>query len=68
MLFRSALKTSEIEGEILNRDSVQSSIKRNLGLSVDNRKVPPAEFGISEMMVDLYQNFEKTLSHNQHFN
>ena len=62
-----AMKTSEIEGEILNRDSVQSSIKRNLGLSVDKRKVPPAEFGIAEMMVDLYQNYEKPLSHDQLF-
>lgn len=67
ILSTEALKTSEIEGEILNRDSVQSSIKRNLGLSVDNRKVPPAEFGIAEMMVDLYQNFDKPLSHNQLF-
>ncbi len=67
ILSTEALKTSEIEGEILNRDSVQSSIKRNLGLSVDNRKIPPAEFGIAEMMVDLYQNFDKPLSHNQLF-
>jgi len=58
-----AIKTSEIEGEILNRDSVQSSIKRNLGLSVDKRKVSPAEFGIAEMMVDLYQNYNQLLSH-----
>ena len=28
-----AVKTSEIEGEYLDRDSVQSSIKKNLGLS-----------------------------------
>ena len=54
ILSNEAIKTSEIEGEVLNRESVQSSIKRNLGLKVDNRKIPPAEFGISEMMVDLY--------------
>jgi len=67
ILSTEALKTSEIEGEILNRDSVQSSIKKNLGLYVDKRKIPPAEFGIAEMMVDLYQNFNKPLSHNQLF-
>jgi Fic family protein len=67
ILSNEALKTSEIEGEILNRDSVQSSIKKNLGLSVENRKIPPAEFGISEMMVDLYLNFYKPLNHNQLF-
>ena len=58
-----ALKTSEIEGEFLNRDSIQSSIRRNLGLETDNRKIPPAEQGIAEMMVDLYRNFAKPLSH-----
>ena len=42
ILSNEAIKTSEIEGEYLDRDSVQSSIKRNLGLSVDKRKVPPA--------------------------
>lgn len=67
ILSTEAIKTSEIEGEILNRDSVQSSIKKNLGLSVENRKIPPAKFGISEMMVDLYLNFDKSLSHNQLF-
>jgi len=57
-----ALKTSEIEGEYLDRDSIQESIKRNLGVSVDKRKLPPAEFGISEMMVNLYQTYDESLS------
>ncbi|HEC42529.1 MAG TPA: Fic family protein [Bacteroides sp.] len=62
-----AIKTSEIEGEYLNRDSVQSSIKKNLGLAVEKRKIPPAEYGISEMMVDLYLNYDKALTHEQLF-
>jgi len=57
-----ALKTSEIEGEYLDRDSIQESIKKNLGLSTERRKLPPAEFGISEMMVNLYQTHDKPLS------
>jgi len=32
-----ALTTSEIEGEILNRASVQSSVQRQLGLVADKR-------------------------------
>jgi len=60
-----AVKTSEIEGEYLDRDSVQSSIKKNLGLAVETRKIPPAEYGISEMMVDLYLNYNQTLTHEQ---
>jgi Fic family protein len=57
-----AVTTSEIEGEILNRFSVQSSIRRQLGLATDLRKVGAAEQGISEMMVDLYRSYGAPLS------
>jgi len=50
-----AVTTSQIEGEILDRDSVQSSIRKQLGLGADARRVWPAEQGIAEMMVDLYR-------------
>src|SRR5277367_3498733 len=57
-----ALTTSEIEGAILDRASVQSSIQRQLGLAADNRRVAPREQGVSEMMVDLYRTFSDPLS------
>jgi Fic family protein len=58
-----AVTTSAIEGEILNRAIVQSSIQRQLGLaSPDKRRVMPAEQGIAEMMVDLYRSFSQPLS------
>jgi Fic family protein len=57
-----AVTTSEIEGEILDRASVQSSIRKQLGLVADERRVRPAEQGIAEMMVDLYRSFSKPLS------
>jgi Fic family protein len=57
-----ALTTSEIEGEILDRASVQSSIRRQLGLATDHRQVKPAEQGIAEMMVSLYRTFSDPLS------
>ncbi len=57
-----ALTTSEIEGEILDRASVQSSIRRQLGLAADHRRVKPAEQGIAEMMVNLYRTFADPLS------
>jgi Fic family protein len=50
-----ALKTSEIEGEILDRDSVQSSLRRQFGLQSDRPYAAPAEQGISEMLADLYR-------------
>ena len=62
LISEEALNTSEIEGQILNRDSLQSSIRRNFGLSTDNRKIPPAESGIAKVMVDLYQHFDVPLT------
>jgi Fic family protein len=62
-----ALKTSEIEGEVLNRDSVQSSLRRQFGLGSDQRQIPPAERGIAEMMVDLYKTFGDPLTHQTMF-
>lgn len=58
-----AIKTSEIEGEFLNRDSVQSSIKKNFGLDTKLRRSSLAEQGIAEMMVDLYKTFDEPFSH-----
>ena len=57
-----AVTTSEIEGEILDRASVQSSLRKQLGLATDERRVRPAERGIAEMMVDLYRSFAEPLS------
>ena len=57
-----ALTTSEIEGEILDRASVLSSIRRQLGLTAERRTAKPAEQGIAEMMVDLFRSFAAPLS------
>jgi Fic family protein len=57
-----AVKTSEIEGEILNRDSVQSSLRQQFGLGIERPGVKPAERGISQMMVGLYQTFAAPLA------
>jgi len=56
-----ALKTSEIEGEILNRESLQSSVRREFGLTHHGR-TSPAEEGIAEMMKDLYTNYAQPLT------
>ena len=58
LMSEEAFNTSEIEGEILNRDSLQSSIRRSFGLATDHRKIPPAEQGIAQMMVELYREFD----------
>nr|WP_294513261.1 DUF4172 domain-containing protein [uncultured Rhodopila sp.] len=57
-----AVTTSEIEGEILDRASVQSSIRGQLGFATDHRRVRPEEEGIAEMMVDLHRSFAEPIS------
>src|SRR5450755_2640770 len=57
-----AVKTSEIEGEILDRASVQSSLRHQFGLGIEQPGVKPAERGISNMMVDLYRSYATPLT------
>lgn len=68
LLTQEALSTSGIEGEILKRESVQSSIRKNLGLQTSKRNVQAKEAGIGELMVDLYNNYEAVLSHKVLYN
>ena len=52
------LKSSEIEGEILNKDQVRSSIARRLGLEVSGLVDSPRNVdGVVEMMLDATQNY-----------
>lgn len=62
-LTQEVVKTTEIEGEILNPEQVRSSIARKLGLKrsgliPSDRNVD----GVVEMMLDATQNFSKPLS------
>lgn len=56
-----AVTTSRIEGEILDRASVQSSIRRGLGLATDQRRAKPAEQGVADLMVKLLRDFATPL-------
>ncbi|NQU48576.1 MAG: Fic family protein [Planctomycetes bacterium] len=62
-----AITTSQIEGEHLDRESLRSSIRRQLGLGFDQRRVGPAEQGIAEMMTALYREWNEPLSHQSLF-
>ena len=59
-----ALKTSEIEGEFLDRDSLQSSICKEFGMGEKylHGNIKPEEAGIAMMMKDLYINFNSPLT------
>jgi Fic family protein len=62
LISEEAIKTSEIEGEILNRDSVQSSLRHQFGLGPESANIAPAERGIAAMMTDLYERFAAPLT------
>lgn len=58
-----ALKTSEIEGEYLNRSDVVSSIKRNLGLVDEKKHVHDKRAeGAAELMVDVRASYAEKLT------
>jgi Fic family protein len=62
-LTQDVLKSSEIEGEILDADQVRSSIARRLGMDIG--ALTPADRdveGVVEMMLDATQNFDKPLT------
>lgn len=63
MISNEALKTSEIEGEILDRESLQSLIKHHFGLKMPSTANHSGENGIAEMMIDLYHYYEVPLTH-----
>ena len=68
LISNEAIKSSEIEGEYLNRESLQSSIRKNFGLTTGTEHTPPAEQGMAEMMLDLYHGFDAPLTHENIFN
>lgn len=62
-LTEDVIKSSEIEGEVLDRDSVRSSVARRLGmpegaLAPSDRKTE----GVVEMMLDATQHFDQPLT------
>ncbi len=57
------LKSSEIEGEVLDSDQVRSSIARRLGIEVAGVEVVDRNVeGVVEMMLDATQNYTNTLT------
>ena len=67
-LTEDVLKSSEIEGEKLDKGQVRSSIARRLGMDVG--ALPPADRnveGVVEMMLDATQDYKKPLTKDRLF-
>ena len=63
VLIEEAVKTSAIEGERLNRESVRSSVARRLGLSHAGLPAPSrAVDGLVEVLLEATQNYNRPLT------
>jgi len=69
LMSEEALKSSKIEGELLNRDSVASSLLRQLGLApeLSDHRANDKEKGIAALMVNNYQTYDQPLTHQMMF-
>ena len=67
LISQEMVDSSAIEGEVLDRASVQSSLARQLGLASDMRRTSPAEAGAAELMADLYRGYAEPLTDEQLF-
>ena len=57
------LESSKIEGEILDRESLQSSIKQNFGLKSVHKEEGNKESQMAKLLCNVYDSFDKKLTH-----
>lgn len=50
-------KSSRIEGEVLDRESLQSSIKKHFGLSAPIKLRHVKEAGMADLLCDIYESY-----------
>ncbi len=61
-LTQEVIKSSEIEGELLDRDQVRSSLAKRLGIDIAGSVAADRNVeGVVEMMIDATQNFDSPL-------
>ncbi|MFZ0565315.1 MAG: DUF4172 domain-containing protein [Chlamydiales bacterium] len=63
ILSTEGINSAEIEGERLERESLQSSIQRHFGLNAKDKKISPKEYGMSELLWSVYDSFDQPLTH-----
>lgn len=63
ILIQEGSESSKIEGEILDRESLQSSIKRHFGLQYNSKREGKKESGMAELLCDIYDSFKQPLTH-----
>lgn len=63
ILTSEGIESSKIEGELLNRESLQSSLKRHFGLATSSRKETPKESCMAKVLCHIYETFHQPLTH-----
>jgi Fic family protein len=63
ILSSEGLESSKIEGEILDRKSLQSSIRRYFGLQADLPPKSKKEEGMAGLLCQVYSSFDQPLTH-----
>lgn len=63
ILTSEAMTTSEIEGELLDRESVRSSILNQLGVPLQAKRIGLRERGIAELSTNLLETWHEPLDH-----
>src|SRR3546814_17028785 len=62
LISQEVVDSSAIEGEILDRASVQASLARPHGFAADHRRASAAEAGAAELMADVYRHLAAPIS------
>lgn len=63
ILSTEGLESSRIEGEFLDRESLQSSIKKHFGIQASDRKGFHRESGMADSLFSVYESFREPLTH-----
>lgn len=61
------LESSRIEGEILDRESLQSSIKRHFGINTSQKQEVNKESRMATLLCSVYESFDQPLTHEMLF-
>ena len=64
ILSSEGFESSKIEGEILDRDSLQSSIKQHFGLKTETKREANHESRMAKLLCNVYVSFDEPLTHN----
>lgn len=63
ILSTEGVESFKIEGEFLDRESLQSSIKQHFGLHGNGKRGSEKEAQVAKLLLDVYQTFDQPLSH-----